>query len=121
MTIKSETAGLSESDFQRKTQQFVYREVICCVSMLIITLIEWSPNEQFYDFFETFLRDDEDGNPIEVFEYWFVSDFLGEKLEAKGEMIAHDFFGHTVWGRTCTGQAIAMDHVIREIYAELID
>lgn len=120
MTINSGTLGLSESEFQRKTEQFVQREVICCVSMLISALIEWSPNDQFYNFFETFLRYDENDDPIEVYEYWFVTDRLGEELEAKGEIVAHGFFGHTVWGRTCTGQAICMDHVIREIYAEII-
>ena len=120
MTTKFEIQRLSESEFQRKTQQFVQREVICCVSILITALIAWSSNEQFYDFFEYFLRYDENDDPIEIFEYWFVSDLLGEKLAAKGEIVVEDFFGHTVWGRTCTGQAICMDHVIREIYTEIM-
>ena len=119
MTIISKPQKLTESEFQRETQAFVQREVVCCVSNLMCALIAWSPGESFYDFFEIFLQDDEDGEPIEIFEYWFVSNFFAEKLEAKGEVVSHDFFGHCVWGRTTTGQSISMDHVIREIYAEL--
>jgi hypothetical protein len=54
----------------------------------------------------------------EAYEHWIVSSYLAEKLEEKGEMITHDFLGLTIWGRTCTGQAISMDYVIRTIYKE---
>lgn len=56
----------------------------------------------------------------EVFEHWIISDWLADKLEAKGERIDRDFAGLTVWGRTTTGQAIAMDSVIEAIHAELV-
>ena len=86
--------------------------------MLVSGMIEWN-RENFFEFFEIFVRYDENEDPIEIYEYWFVSGYLANKLEAKGEIISHDFFGHCVWGRTTTGQSISMDHVIREIYAEL--
>lgn len=54
----------------------------------------------------------------EIFEYWAISEWLADKLEAKGEAIARDLAGLTVWGRTTTGQAIFLDPVIAEIYAE---
>jgi len=57
---------------------------------------------------------------LEVFEHWIVSDWLADKLEAKGERIDRDFAGLTIWGRTTTGQAIALDGVIEEIHADLI-
>ena len=56
----------------------------------------------------------------EIFEHWIVSDWLAEKLAEKGERIDTDFAGITVWGRTTTGQAISMDSVIAEIYADLM-
>jgi len=85
--------------------------------------------------------EDEDGNPIksadkaewacdlddiepydrEVFEHWIVSDWLADKLAAKGEKVDKDFAGLTIWARTTTGQAISCDHVIKEITAELND
>jgi hypothetical protein len=55
----------------------------------------------------------------EAYEHWLVSDWLADKLEEKGEMIARDLHGLTVWGRTTTGQAIYMDGVICEIFDEL--
>ena len=55
----------------------------------------------------------------EVFEHWIVSDWLAEKLAAHGEKVDTDFAGMTVWARTTTGQAIAVDHVIKQIAAEL--
>lgn len=55
----------------------------------------------------------------EVFEHWIVSDWLAEKLAAKGEKVDTDFVGMTVWARTTTGQAISIDAVIAEIVADL--
>lgn len=55
----------------------------------------------------------------EVYEHWIVSPWLAEKLAEKGERIEPDFFGLAVWGRTTTGQGIAMDGVIRDIVKEL--
>ncbi len=55
----------------------------------------------------------------EVYEHWIVSDWLAEKLAAKGEKVDTDFAGLTVWARTTTGQGIASDSVIRGIVADL--
>lgn len=55
----------------------------------------------------------------EVFEHWIVSDWLADKLAAKGEKVDKDFAGMTVWARTTTGQAIYMDAVIGEIVEDL--
>ena len=55
----------------------------------------------------------------EVFEHWIVSDWLANRLEERGERVLRDFFGLTVWGRTCTGQAISLDGVIGAIHDEL--
>lgn len=57
----------------------------------------------------------------EIFEHWFVSKWLGEKLEAKGERVDFDFANLCVWGRTTTGQAIALDYVIEQIHRELVE
>jgi hypothetical protein len=56
----------------------------------------------------------------EVFEFWLVTGWLGDKLEAKGERVVRDFLGlDCVWGRTTTGQMISADGVIEEIAREL--
>lgn len=51
---------------------------------------------------------------LEVYEHWIVSDWLGRQLEKRGEIVG-EFKGLTIWGRTCTGQAIFLDEVIQEI------
>lgn len=55
---------------------------------------------------------------LEVYEHWAVSQWLAEKLLAKGERVDTDFAGLNVWARTTTGQAISMDSVIEAITAE---
>ena len=55
----------------------------------------------------------------EVFEHWTVSDWLADKLEARGEKVDRDFAGLTVWARTTTGQAVYADSVIEAIAREL--
>lgn len=54
----------------------------------------------------------------EIFEYWIVSPWLGEKLRDKGEPVLERRDGW-IWGRTCTGQAILMDGVISKICYEM--
>ena len=56
--------------------------------------------------------------PQEIYEYWIVSPWLGEKLKDKGEPIL-ERWGGWIWGRTCTGQAILLDNVISEICYEM--
>jgi hypothetical protein len=60
--------------------------------------------------------DDEgiEGDPVEIFEYYIVTEWFGRKLKEYGEIV-EDFFGLTVWGRQCSGQAILLDGVIDRI------
>jgi hypothetical protein len=55
----------------------------------------------------------------EIYEHWIVSDRLTARLEERGEVIERDFYGLTIWGRACSGQAILLDDVICSIYDEL--
>jgi hypothetical protein len=55
----------------------------------------------------------------EIYEHWIVSDWLARRLEERGEVIERDFYGLTLWGRACTGQAILLDGVMCAIYDEL--
>jgi hypothetical protein len=55
----------------------------------------------------------------EIYEHWIVSDWLAARLEEHGERVLRDFFGMTIWGRSCSGQAIYLDYIISEIAAEM--
>ena len=50
-------------------------------------------------------------------EHWLVSDWLGDQLKNKGEMVGQ-LFGLTIWGRKTSGQAVYLDCVIAEIFDE---
>lgn len=50
----------------------------------------------------------------EVYEHWIVTDWLAACLEENGHTTG-EVCGMTIWGRGCTGQAIALDHVIQKI------
>ena len=56
----------------------------------------------------------------EVYEFWAVSAWFAEKLIAQGEKVDTDFGGMNVWARTCSGQGIASDGVIKRIYAAMV-
>lgn len=56
--------------------------------------------------------------PQEIFEWWIVSKWLGNRLEQMGEPIINDGL-HMYWGRTGTGQAILLDSVISQIAYDL--
>lgn len=59
-----------------------------------------------------------DADDFEAYEHWAVTTWLCRKLAECGE-ITGDLLDFEVWGRTCTGQAIALDHVIASIAAEM--
>jgi hypothetical protein len=60
-----------------------------------------------------------EGYESDILEHWIVSDYLARKLEEKGETVSHDFFGLTIWGRGCSGQAILLDYVIADIASDM--
>lgn len=89
-----------------------YREAVECHDLDIGDCETWEEACELHDIDLSEYR-------REVFEHWIVSDWLANRLEEHGERVLRDFFGLTVWGRTCTGQAISLDGVIGQIYAEL--
>lgn len=66
----------------------------------------WEDGEYKYDYEQ------------EIFEWWIVDTWVAKKLEDRGEPILNNDCG-IWWGRTTTGQAIAMDYVIADIVADL--
>lgn len=59
----------------------------------------------------TIHEEEPETDPQEIYEYWIVTPWLGEKLREKGEPVLKRH-GGWIWGRTCSGQAIALDWVI---------
>jgi DNA-directed RNA polymerase subunit RPC12/RpoP len=60
-----------------------------------------------------------DAESQEVLEWWAVTEWLARQLASRGEVVHHNLYGLTVWGRCCSGQAIKLDGVIVDITREL--
>lgn len=73
-----------------------------------------------YEWFEIYRGGSLDDYRSEIFEHWIVTNWLADKLEARGETVVRDFYGLTIYCRPCTGQALHCDWVIQTIYNELI-
>lgn len=56
---------------------------------------------------------------VEALQHWLVSDWLADKLEAVGALVARDVLGFEVWGLTECGQSLTMASDLRKV-AELI-
>lgn len=59
-----------------------------------------------------------ENEPQEVYEWWAVDEMLFNNLRDKGEPVL-EYANMYIWGRTCSGQAILLDHVITEIAADM--
>ena len=56
--------------------------------------------------------------PKEIFEWWLVTEYFGNKLREKGIPVLENDYCFW-WGRTTTGQAISLDGEIKEIYKDI--
>lgn len=54
----------------------------------------------------------------EVYEYWFVTGYLFDKLKDYGQVVCDSPYGY-IWGRQTTGQSILLDGIISRICAEM--
>lgn len=61
---------------------------------------------------------DLDIHDAEVYEWWAVTGWFGDKLKGHGEIVIESY-GKSYWGRCCTGQAISLDGVIGTICYEM--
>jgi hypothetical protein len=122
---------IKQEPTQKELNQFVKNNVIACQSCLIDHLLL---KEIFnYDDIVNLCNDKECDNcgestedcecedyqpkVNEIFEWWLCETWLINRLEELGEPILKTDFG-SWWGRTTTGQALLLDHVIKVIYTQ---
>ncbi len=96
----------SEIENQRICQKLVEREVYCCMTSEVEYMLRTQYNNN-----DPIITDDDIRNQYnpetdecaEVFEWWAVSDWLGEKLADYSEVVIDSVCGKTYWGRCTTG------------------
>lgn len=93
------------------------REVLACATELIVQIATAGRGELAQKA-ASLSSSEIDGEERDVLSHWLVSDWLAEKLEAKGERVERDFGGLAVWGRITHGQSIKADEVICQIAAD---
>lgn len=59
-------------------------------------------------------EDEPETESAEIYEYYIVTPWFGEKLRDIGQPV-FERWGGWIWGRTCTGQSIALDWEISQI------
>lgn len=52
--------------------------------------------------------------PTEIYEWWAVSHWFGEKLREQGQVVIESW-GKSYWGRCTTGQSISLDGCILKV------
>lgn len=66
------------------------------------------PKCESEDIFENEEQRQERASETEIYEWYSVSNWIATKLKEQGEII-YENWGHCLWGRTGTGQAVALD------------
>ena len=102
-------------ELDRDVEAFIDREIQCCDSALIDKLIE----KEVFEYADVqFLFDDETDDAKEILEWWRVSKWAAEKLEEQKEAVMVNDYGYW-WGRTCSGQSIALDPTWYDIWHKI--
>ena len=101
-----------EQKINEACENIVRSDILCSINLTIEKELKENPEliteSKNYDLY---IGKEE---KLEIFEYWAVENWLAKQLEKQGEII-FDCLDFIVWGRQCTGQAISMDGVIKDI------
>ncbi len=103
-------------DRDETLDRIVNREIHTNCTYLINTLLR---DPTYAHDMEDLYPVDDEGNEIEVFQYFIVSPWMYEKLRAKGEIVAQ-FQDLEIWGRQTCGQPIQQDCVIQSIADDIL-
>lgn len=92
--------GYSHADLNKFTNYYKSKEALKC------------------PYCNKILETEPESEPVDIFEWWIVTEYLYNKLKEKGECVL-EWEDCYIWGRTTTGQAIHLDGVISEICKEM--
>ena len=107
---------MNNKEKQEQAIRLIEKHVFQNLCLTAEKMLEENPDLLFEA--KNYKEDKETGEYPEIYEYWAVSKWLGDKLKEKGEII-FEMLDFIVWGRQCTGQAIKLDEVIQEIAEDL--
>ena len=103
------------SQGQADLRLFVNTHVLACQTSLVEKLFEELGEKDANFYLSSVDNGVVDNECVEILEWWLVDDWFIKKLRGQGEPVLENDYG-IWWGRTCSGQAIALDSVIESIY-----
>jgi len=111
-------------EHERELDQVVGEVVLYNVTTLVSDMMgsKWDDeiDEFSYKVDDSFEEEGAEPTYIEALEYWLVDDWFGENLKQKGELVG-ELCNLTIWGRSCTGQAISLDYVVQEVLKDIVE
>jgi hypothetical protein len=114
---------MSKEKSEEIIERIVKNEIYCCVSGVVARVVELEPDQWCDSEGICGKPDDEEGyqdSYREPLEYWSVSNWFAEKLEAEGCLVERDFYGLNVWGRETSGQSITLDGCMDDIASRML-
>lgn len=109
---------LTETEREEKLEELW--EQLEAVNQRMIEDLDNSEHDEMYHLIQDEISglENTDGHYNEIYEWWIVSTYLGDKLQGFNESVINDGLNY-YWGRQTTGQAILLDHVISKICDEM--
>ena len=104
--IKVETVQEQREVEKRIDQEILKNCTFLMSDLLENQLIEYEELENYYN------KNDE---PKEVFEWYFINEWLYNQLQEKNAVVINSEYGY-IYGRTCTGQALYLDSIFQDIF-----
>lgn len=105
-----------DKQLDRDVEAFIRREVYRCQTSLVDDMLVKDENCEMLDCIENYC--DDEGESQEVLEWWLVSSWSADKLAEMGEVVLR-WQNCEWWGRTCSGQAIALDSTWYKIWQSI--
>jgi hypothetical protein len=113
---------------ERELDQMVGEVIIYNVSYLISALYnsdvqdvnDEDLSELMWKVDESFEEEGAEPTYNEAEEHWIVTDWFGDELKERGEMVG-EVLNLTIWGRTTSGQAISMDYVVQDVLKDIVE
>ena len=92
-----------------KVKRLVDLNVLYCQSELVEELF----SKEIISYYDVWTETEE-----EVLEWWLVTELFADMLDQHNEVVVKAWDCHW-WGRTCSGQAVYADGVMRDIWYEM--
>ncbi len=116
-SLEDDTAPITYEDETAAYPDFTDYDRDDCLEFLA-ERITFDDEDYYYCSAEELQQECRENNQPEIFEYWAISSWLGDKLKENGGIVIDSY--PTIWGRETRGQLISMDGIMQKIAKKLL-